>query len=171
MNVSKDDEKFLKGFLYDFYLRVINVTYFNDSFEKDLCEWAKNTLKNDKKNAVKILEIMQKYKEGEIWFSSIIGFFNQHGIGCDVDKNKALEMYLLTIKHKLSQIINNTIAKYLLSIFYYKDIILAKRDPANLTIEHSLTNMLIGSPENQSENLNESKTKVAQDEESNTTNN
>ena len=40
---------------------------------------------------------MKNYEQTKFWFSSIIGFFYQLGIDCDVDKNKALELYLLVV--------------------------------------------------------------------------
>src|SRR3954468_7500480 len=70
-------------------------------------------------------------------------FFYQHGIGCDVNRNMALELYLLIVNNKINekekenevnklQFINIIIGRYLLSLFYYKDIILAKRKSINL---------------------------------------
>ena len=41
---------------------------------------------------------MKNHEQTKFWFSSIIGFFYQLGIDrCDVDKNKALELYLLAV--------------------------------------------------------------------------
>ena len=73
-------------------------------------------------------------------------FFYQYGIGCDViDKSKSLKLYLFAVNNEKSpnqkytnlclleengdefdimQNINTMIGKYLLSLFYYKDIIL-----------------------------------------------
>src|SRR5271163_2060061 len=81
-----------------------------------------------------ILKSMENHEENENWFASIIGFFYEHGIGDTdiIDKNKSLELYLLSINKEelvsVYQIINMIIAKYLLSLYYYKDIILNKRD-------------------------------------------
>ena len=82
---------------------------------------------------------------------NLIFLFYQHGIGCNVDRNKALELYSLaavnnsdedsliqnlTNLHWLEgndnefdalQNINIIIGKYLLSLFYYKDIILESK--------------------------------------------
>src|SRR5438034_3267327 len=90
---------------------------------------------------------MQNHKETKFWFTSIIGFFYQYGIGCDIEKNKALELYLLAVGNEKSlnqkftnvyllekddnefdtmKNINIIVGKYLLSFFYYKDIILDK---------------------------------------------
>ncbi len=54
---------------------------------------------------------MQKYflksiQNHKVWFSSLIGFLYQHGIRCNVDKDKALEMNLLAIKQDEDQILN-----------------------------------------------------------------
>src|SRR4051812_10304777 len=134
----KNDENFLKEFLRNFYQKIINTNDFSN-FE--------NTLINDRimnidQNAKTILKLMQNHEENEFWFSSIIGFFYQYGIGCDVDKKKALELYLSYVNNEESlnqkfinlqknenefnvlQNINVNIGKYLLSLFYYRDIIL-----------------------------------------------
>ena len=52
--------------------------------------------KSTSKNIKLILELMENH-ETESWFSSIIGFFYQFGISCNVDWNKALELYLLAV--------------------------------------------------------------------------
>ena len=71
----------------DFYKKIIDTKDFSNT----LSEWIKNIDKNKT-----ILESMQNHQKFQKFrFSSIIGFFYQYGIGCDVDKNKALELYLL----------------------------------------------------------------------------
>src|SRR3954454_16558006 len=135
--ISKSDEIFLKEFSKDFHQNIINI---NDcsTFQNTLSEWIKNIDKN-------ILELMQNHNGNDFWFSSIIGFFYQYGIGCEVDENLALELYLLAVNNEepsnkkyiklhllkenddefnILQGINTIIGKYLLSLFYYKDIIL-----------------------------------------------
>ncbi|CAB4481150.1 unnamed protein product [Rhizophagus irregularis] len=134
----------LKDFLKDFYQKIIDTNNYPFTFENILIEW----IKNIDKNTNLILKLMQNHKESKLWFSSIIGFFYQYGIGCIIDKNKALEFYLLAINNKENNIIyqnftnlcsledefddnilqniNVNIGKYLLSMFYYKDIILDK---------------------------------------------
>src|SRR5436305_9225341 len=137
-NISKRDENFLKEFSRDFYQKIIEINDFN-VFENTLRKWIKNTSKKTKT----ILELMQK---NEFWFSSIIGFFYQYGIGCDVDKNTSLRLYLSAVNNEktsnkkftnsrllnddefdIMQNINIIIGKYLLSLFYYKDIILENK--------------------------------------------
>ncbi|CAB4482040.1 unnamed protein product [Rhizophagus irregularis] len=149
-----NDENFLKEFLKSFHQKIINTKDFNN-FENNLIEWIKNfNNKNDdddKKNFKNILELMKNHEQNKFWFSSIIGYFYQFGIGCDIDKNKALESYLLIINYEKNYFmnlflkendddddefnklkkLNIIIGKYLLSLFYYKDIILNKRNLTN----------------------------------------
>jgi TPR repeat protein len=133
------DEKFLKEFSKDFYKKIVNINDFNAirTFEVNIKEWIK---KINNKNSNEIKRLMRNHEKNEIWFSSIIGFFYEYGIGCNMDKNKALELYLLNIKKEedydynddynesfdILKNINIIIGKYLLSLFYYKDIILDK---------------------------------------------
>src|SRR5436190_20485633 len=88
---ATDDEDFLKEFSRDFYQKIVDINDFN-KFEYTLNRWI-----IDKNTKPTILELMQNHEENEILFSSIIGFFYQYGINCDVDKNRALELYLLAI--------------------------------------------------------------------------
>src|SRR5436305_10870812 len=92
MNLSKCDENFLKEFSRDFYQKFIDIKDLN-VFECTLSKWIKDT----NKDTTTILELMQK---NELWFSSIIGFFYQYGIGCDINKNKSLKFYLLTLDNE-----------------------------------------------------------------------
>ena len=84
---------------------------------------------------------MKNHEENENWVSSLIGFFYENGN--IIDKNKSLDLYLLSINknenRKLSsvyQAFNIIIAKILLSLYYYKDIILAKRDVITKEVEY-----------------------------------
>src|SRR5438046_2156903 len=120
---SNPNDKFLKELTKEFYYKLINTNDFSEPFENNLCKWIENILEQIHKKAETYLEFMQDH-EG---ISSLVGFFYQHGIGCNVDKDKALKMYLSTIKRDEPQSINTLIAKYLLALFYYKDIILDKR--------------------------------------------
>ncbi|CAB4481158.1 unnamed protein product [Rhizophagus irregularis] len=143
INISKSDENLLKEFVRDFYHKILEIKDFHNTFENNLCDWIKNISKNKT-----ILKLMQYHKENS-YFTSIIGFFYQHGIDCIIDRNKALELYLLAVNNENSlkqkcinsnllngnndefydtlQYINVIIGKCLLSLFYYKDIILDDR--------------------------------------------
>src|ERR1051326_1938977 len=135
-DISKNED-FLKEFSIEFYQKITDMEDFN-TIENTLIEW----IKNSNKNIEFILGLMQNHKQTKLWFSSIIGFFYQHGVGCDPDKDKALKLYLLIInndekeflikeENDILQSINIIIGKYLLSLFYYKDIILGKRKLIN----------------------------------------
>src|ERR1043165_2821638 len=138
-DISKDEEDFLKEFSIDFYKKITNMEDFN-AFENTLIEWMLNTNKN---------------------IEFIIGFFYQHGVGCDPDKDKALKLYLLIInnnekeflireEHDILQNINIIIGKYLLSLFYYKDIILDKRKLINdFTVTKHSTKTILQKLKNQ----------------------
>ncbi|RIA92257.1 hypothetical protein C1645_820941 [Glomus cerebriforme] len=130
------DENFLKVSIFskEFYEKIINTDDFN-TFEHTLIKWIMSIYENNKI----IFEFMKNHEENEFLFSSIIGFFYQYGIGgYDFNKNKSLELYLLAINNEKSlnqkftnlyyDIFQNNIiiGKYLLSLFYYKDIILDK---------------------------------------------
>src|SRR6266498_5347189 len=137
---SKNDGTFFKELTKDFYNRLINTINSFDDFENLSIEWIKSTLEHNDMNAETFLGSIQNH---QILFSSLIGFFYQHGIGCNVNKDKALEMYLLAIKQDEVQTINRTIAKYLLSLLYYKDIILTNKISTDLTINNPLKNKSI----------------------------
>src|SRR6266542_2579841 len=116
---------------------------------------------------------MNDHKEKENWFSGIIGFFYDHGIGngggmCDIiniDKNEILKFYLSTINYydnyennelfSMYQLLNIIISKFLLSLYYYKDIILDKRNSILKEFKH-LENVHVMS-HNQFENFNDLK--------------
>src|SRR6266498_4985031 len=131
---SENDETFFKEFIKNFYNRIINTDSFDD-FENLSIKWIKVTLECNDVNVETFLESIQDHRIG---FSSLIRFFYQHGIGCNVNKDKALEMYLLAIKQDKVQTINNTIAKYLLSLFYYKDIILVNKSSINNPLKNEI---------------------------------
>src|SRR5438045_3409728 len=87
--ISEDDEIFLKEFLKGFYHQVIKIGYYNN-FEIILIEWIKDFFNHNKKSSKMILKLMENHEENESWFSSLIGFFYEHGIGDNdmTDKNK-----------------------------------------------------------------------------------
>ena len=87
--ISQDDnENFLKNLLNNFYNKIIETNDFNN-LEKFFIGYEINYNNKD------ILDLMENHKESKFWFTSLIGFFYQHGIGCNLDKEKALDYYLL----------------------------------------------------------------------------
>src|SRR4051794_9960375 len=95
-NISKDDENFLREFLKGFYRQVMKIQDYA-KFEMILTEWIEDFFNYNKKNSKIILELMNNHKENENWFSSLIGFFYEHGIGNTniiniIDKGKSLKL-------------------------------------------------------------------------------
>ncbi|CAB4397238.1 unnamed protein product [Rhizophagus irregularis] len=134
-NENSTDIIVLRELLKDFYRHVIFIEDYNN-FENIITERIKEFIKYNKKTPEIILKLMEDHEENENWFSSLIGFFYEYGIVgvIKIDKNKSLELYLLTINNEnkklisLYQILNIIIAKYLLSFHYYKYILLNKRN-------------------------------------------
>src|ERR1051325_1259512 len=82
-DISEGDVKFLKDFSRDFYRKIIDTNDFN-MIENTLSKWIKNNIET-------VLNLMQSHEPHFSHFSSIVGFFYQHGIGCSVDRNKKNE--------------------------------------------------------------------------------
>ncbi|CAB4393363.1 unnamed protein product [Rhizophagus irregularis] len=181
--ISKDDENFLKEFLKEFYRQIIKIENYT-KYENILMEWIKEFLNYNEEDLKKILKLMEDHEEKENWFSSLIGFFYEYGINNDdddddnddddiiIDKNKSFKLYLLSINNyendknnkkliSIYQLLNIIISKYLLSFYYYKDI-LYKR---NIIIKEfkSLENTHVMSY-NQFENFNGLEINLCKDE-------
>src|SRR5947207_1957442 len=100
-DILKNDEKFLKEFLKNFYRQIIKIENYN-RFENILTEWIKNFFMINRKDSKIILKLMENHEENENWFSSLIGFFYEYGISDDIniiDKNMSLKLYLLSINN------------------------------------------------------------------------
>ncbi|CAI2172265.1 4275_t:CDS:2 [Funneliformis geosporum] len=137
---SEKNENYLKEFLEDFYHKIaynINIDDF-ENFENKIIKWIRLA------DEIIYIELMENHQNKELWFSSIIGFSYQYGIGkCEINKSKALELYLLAVSikddddmdHNYFKRLNSTIGKYLLAFYYYKDIIASKRNSFDWTIQ------------------------------------
>ncbi|CAB5363939.1 unnamed protein product [Rhizophagus irregularis] len=137
--IFKGEETFLKDILTDFHCKINFIETNNISDFKEISsKWIKNKLQSNNKNPKRIFKVMENHKESKFLFTSIMGFFYQYGIGCELNKKKAIELYLLAINNENFNILhlndednnlffinkNIIIGKYLLSLLYYKDIIL-----------------------------------------------
>ncbi|EXX70696.1 kinase-like domain-containing protein [Rhizophagus irregularis DAOM 181602=DAOM 197198] len=147
INISIDDENYLKNLIIKFRNNIIK-SYDFENFEKISTNWIKTSLESNDKDPEIFLKIMENHKENKSWFTSLIGYFYQFGIGCNLNREKALDCYLIAInnninydsldiinKNQLPLIVKNNgvfsllrnsntiIGKYLLSLFYYKDFI------------------------------------------------
>ncbi len=135
---------FLKEFLNDFYHRVL---YFNniddfENFEKKTIKWTKEFQNINHINLKTVVELIENHQEIKLWVSSLIGFFHQHGIGeCEINKSKALELYLFTINIENKENLNDLkshnifVGEYLLTLYYYKKIIANKRNSFDWAIQ------------------------------------
>lgn len=65
------------------------------------------------KKSENILKIMENLKESKFWFTSLMGFFYQIGIKCDLNKDKVLKIYFLSIKNEIE---NDTFFHFLIKI-------------------------------------------------------
>src|SRR3954451_13686098 len=101
---DEEDEKenFLKDFLKDIYRKIIETKDFK-IFEKFSIAWIKYKIEINDKDTKDILQVMQNHKESNNWFTSIMGFFYQHGIGCIMDRNISLKFYLLAINNEIEK--------------------------------------------------------------------
>ncbi|RIA84890.1 hypothetical protein C1645_879653 [Glomus cerebriforme] len=129
---------FLQELLQDFE-KVLTITEDFKGFDKYATDWIKNYIQeNMKKTKLEyIFEVLLNfYQEKQLqYFSSLLGFFYQYGIGHKMNKKKAIEMYkLATMQDNLGkyiynhlQNINKSVGEYLLALYYYKDIIIDKQ--------------------------------------------
>ncbi|CAI2166327.1 1780_t:CDS:2 [Funneliformis geosporum] len=129
---------FLQELLQDFE-NILTITEDFKGFDKYATDWMRNYIEeNMKRTKVEyIFEVLLKfYQDNHLeYFSSLLGFFYQYGIGHKINKKKALEMYkITTMQDNLGkniynhlQNINKSVGEYLLALYYYKDIIVDKQ--------------------------------------------
>ncbi|CAB4472922.1 unnamed protein product [Rhizophagus irregularis] len=170
-----DDETFLKEFLKGFYRRIVKIDSNNyENFEDILLTWLQYFFFSNKKNPEIILKLMENHKENENWFSSLIGFFYDHNIiSSIIDKDKSLKLYLLSIYNykdenkklitDMYQLLNIIISKYLLSFYYYREIILYERNFIEKEFEY-LENVHHVMSHNQVENFDGLEINLCKDE-------
>ncbi|RIA86967.1 hypothetical protein C1645_310536 [Glomus cerebriforme] len=141
---SKDDENFLKEFLKDFYRQVMKIED-KGNLKNILKEWLQNFLSQNKKEPKEVLNLMENHQENKTWFSSLIGFFYECGIGNNINKEKAFKFYRLLIHNQndklisMYQLLNIIISKYLLLFFYYEDIISSMSKISYSENEHAMS--------------------------------
>ncbi|PKY28235.1 HCP-like protein [Rhizophagus irregularis] len=185
--IDDEEEIFLRELLKEFYHQLITINNYSN-YENILKDWMKEFFDNqENKDPEIVLKLMENHKENKNWFSSLIGFFYEYDINDSniyINKNKSLELYMISInnnknnnnkdnnndeeeeedenKTSMYQLINIIIGKYLLSLYYYKDIILNKRKLISKEF-NNLENVQVMS-HNQYENFNGLKISICNDE-------
>ncbi|CAG8472558.1 1009_t:CDS:2 [Funneliformis mosseae] len=129
---------FLQELLQDFENILTNTEDFK-GFDKYATDWMRNYIEENMKRikVEYIFEVLLKfYQDNHLeYFSSLLGFFYQYGIGHKVNNKKALELYKITTKqdnlgkniYNHLQNINKSVGEYLLALYYYKDIIVDRQ--------------------------------------------
>jgi TPR repeat protein len=111
-------------------------------------------------NPKNVFDIMTSNSQNIIHYSSLIGYFYQHGISCEVDEIKAFEIFSNAVKNNQKALLeqfsldqnnetitffcnddikelNEIITQYFYSLFLYKDIILHRKDNYKLHIRNA----------------------------------
>ncbi|CAB4494967.1 unnamed protein product [Rhizophagus irregularis] len=153
--------KFFKELMQELYVTLLNIEFedgdyttddkFNIFIDTFLLEYDL-----DPKN---VLEIIISNSQNILCFSSLIGFFYQHGIGCEVNEIKASNIFSNTIKNNHKEILsqfsfdqknkpisfsnddikelNGIIAQYFYSLLLYKNVIFHRIDNYKLHIKNA----------------------------------
>ncbi|CAG8538415.1 9765_t:CDS:1, partial [Funneliformis caledonium] len=69
-------------FVIDFYDKISYAKYVDlENFENNVTKWVKLIEESQRIDFNTIIELMRNHHKSDSWFSSLIGFFYQHGIG------------------------------------------------------------------------------------------
>ncbi|CAB4391862.1 unnamed protein product [Rhizophagus irregularis] len=141
----------LQELLQELYTLLLNLESEDDI--NHLCEFINNFLFEYDLNANDVLDFMASYSENISYYSSLIGYFYQHGIGCEIDGNKALEIFSDCVKNNQKsnleqendstifcynediRKLNEVILQYFYIIFLYEDVILYRKKNYKLHIK------------------------------------
>ncbi|RIA81922.1 hypothetical protein C1645_881328 [Glomus cerebriforme] len=147
---------FIKELLQELYIILLN-TMDIPQYDK-LSKTINNFLLDYDLDPKDVFEIMTSSSQNIFCYSSLIGYFFQHGIGCEVNKAKALEIFSDAIKYiqkeETNQLsfdqkneaiifcddtkkLNEIILQYFYSLFLYRDIISNRRDNYKLHIKNA----------------------------------
>jgi TPR repeat protein len=154
-NLSCNFYDFTTKLLQELYVILLNIDIKHD-IEIQLNEFMSNYLFEYDLDPKDLLDIMTSNSHNIFCYSSLIGFFYQHGIGCEIDKTKASEVFFNTIKDNSNQFsldqinegitfydyddvkkLNNIISRYFYSLFLYKDVIVHRKNNYKLNIRNA----------------------------------
>ncbi|GBB84521.1 hypothetical protein RclHR1_01110006 [Rhizophagus clarus] len=148
-NIIKYDSSFFLNYfnlLQDLYIFLSN-REITESEIDELNEFIKKFLFEYDLDPKNVLKIMTSDSKNMTSYSSLIGFFYQYGIGCEVDEIKAFETYFNVVKNNKNETnnicndkvkeLNEIVTQYFYSMLLYKDIILNIRNNYKLHIKHA----------------------------------
>ncbi|RIA85206.1 hypothetical protein C1645_858079 [Glomus cerebriforme] len=139
---------FFKELLQELYIYLLNMEIRDID---QLNEIINNYLLDYDFDPINVLEIMTSCSQNIFYHSSLIGYFYQHGIGCEVDEIKAFKIYsdainainnnqkseTITFCNNDIKKLNEIILQYFYSLFFYKDIMSDKRNIYKLHIKNA----------------------------------
>ncbi|RIA89665.1 hypothetical protein C1645_186218 [Glomus cerebriforme] len=146
--------KFFKELLEELYIILLDMDIASEIYLID--ELINNCLMDYDLDPENVLEIMTSSSQNIFCYSSLIGYFYQCGIGCKVDKARALEIFSNAIKYdqkvesnqfsydQMNETItddikklNEIILQYFYSLILYKNVILIRRYNYKLHIKNA----------------------------------
>ncbi|GET02288.1 Sel1-like repeat protein [Rhizophagus clarus] len=152
--------KFIIELMQELYVILLNIEFEDGDYTADKFNLYIDTFlleyDLDPKN---VLEIMTNNSQNIFCFSSLIGFFYQHGIGCEIDEIKASKIFSNIVKNNQQEILNQfsfdqkneiinfynedikelnkIISQYFYSLLLYKDVIYYRIDNYKLHIKNA----------------------------------
>ncbi|CAB4391866.1 unnamed protein product [Rhizophagus irregularis] len=149
--------KFFKELLKELYTLLLDIEFKDDTDILNI--FINNFLFDYDLDPKNVLEIMTSNSQNIFYYSSLIGFFYQNGIGCEVDEIKAFEIFSNSVKNNQKALLNHftfdqknesisfcnddikelneIITQYFYSLFLYKDIILNRRNNYKFYIKNA----------------------------------
>ncbi|RIA81657.1 hypothetical protein C1645_836628 [Glomus cerebriforme] len=143
--------KFFKELLEELYILLLDMDISSEIYLLD--ELIANYLVDYDLDPKNVLEIMINSSQNIICYSSLIGYFYQRGIGCEVNEANAFEIFFNAIKYDQKvesdqfsfdedipddiKKLNKIILQYFYSLLLYKDIILIRSVEYKLHIKNA----------------------------------
>ncbi|GBC03074.1 hypothetical protein RclHR1_04980019 [Rhizophagus clarus] len=148
-DLSYNFNDLITNLLQELYVILLNIDIKND-IEVQLNDFMNNFLFEYDLDPKDVFNIMTLNSQNIFYYSSLIGFFYQYGIGCEIDKIKASDIFFNTVKNNSNQVslitscddydikeLNNIISRYFYSIFLYKDVIVHRKNNYKLHIRNA----------------------------------
>ncbi|CAG8533330.1 3837_t:CDS:2 [Rhizophagus irregularis] len=97
--------KFFKELLKELYTLLLDIEFKDDTDILNI--FINNFLFDYDLDPKNVLEIMTSNSQNIFYYSSLIGFFYQNGIGCEVDEIKAFEIFSNSVKNNQKALLNH----------------------------------------------------------------